>query len=66
MDRTPGPKYRSDTRRMTGWVRIELAKLETILDPVQLAQELRERELFPSVDQLHDPLGEPLDEPRWW
>ena len=51
---------------MTGWVRIELAKLETILDPVQLAQELRERELFPSVDQLHDPLGEPLDEPRWW
>jgi hypothetical protein len=40
--------------------------LEAILDPTKLAEELSARELFPELDKLHDPLGEPPPEQRWF
>jgi hypothetical protein len=51
--------------RMLEWARAELAALEAIVDPVQLAETLRERELFPKVDRLADPLGEPPPQLPW-
>ncbi len=51
--------------RMMGWARDRLSSLEAIIDPGKVATELRERKLFPEVDELHDPLGDP-PESRWW
>jgi len=51
---------------MVGWARDRLATLEAILDPGKLSEELRTRKLFPEPDELHDPLGEPPPEQRWW
>jgi hypothetical protein len=51
--------------RMVDWARSKLEALEQILDPVKLAHELQVRKLFPEVDELHDPLGDPPPQ-RWW
>jgi hypothetical protein len=51
--------------RMLEWARAELAELEAIVDPVQLAETLRERDLFPKVDRLADPLSEPPPQLPW-
>jgi hypothetical protein len=56
----------SDLGRMIGWARNQLEALEAILDPITLADELRERKLFPEIDELQDPLGEPPQERHWW
>jgi len=45
--------------RMLQWVYGELAALETMTQPSQLAELLRQQSLFPEVDGLADPLGDP-------
>ena len=55
-----------DLDRMLCWARDRLSVLDAILDPPKLASELRARKLFPEIDELHDPLGEPPAERRWW
>jgi hypothetical protein len=62
----PGAAADVDLSRMIGWARDRLATLEAVLDPLKLTEELRTRKLFPEIDELHDPLGEPPPEPRWW
>ena len=51
-----------DLNRMIGWARDRLVALESFLDQIKLADELRARKLFPEVDELDDPLGEPPPE----
>jgi len=55
-----------DLDRMLCWARDRLSAFEAVLDPSKLANELSTRKLFPEVDELHDPLGEPPPERRWW
>jgi hypothetical protein len=55
----------ADLERMMGWARYRLSSLEAIIDPRKVATELRDRKLFPEVDELDDPLGDP-PESRWW
>jgi hypothetical protein len=50
---------------MMGWAPDRLKSLESIIDPAKVAAELRERNLFPEVDELHVPPREP-PESRWW
>lgn len=57
---------RPDLTRMLDWARNQLASLDAIADPSKLTEDLRERKLFPEVDELHDPLGEPPPERPWW
>lgn len=45
--------------RMLRWASGELAALETVTEPGQLAELLRKQNLFPEVDGLSDPLGDP-------
>jgi hypothetical protein len=49
----------SEMQRMVDWVKAKLAGLEEFLDPSTLSQLLHTRNLFPEVDDLVDPLGEP-------
>jgi hypothetical protein len=51
--------------RMLRWARAQLAALEAVLDPIQLSEVLCARELFPQVDELDDPLGDPPPEQPW-
>lgn len=51
---------------MADWARAQLEALEAALDPVMLAAVLYARKLFPEVDELHDPLGEPPPERSRW
>lgn len=55
----------SDLERMVEWARSELTTLETKLDPNIVAVELSTRKLFPKIDELLDPLGEPPPV-RYW
>jgi hypothetical protein len=48
-----------EIQRMVDWVKAELAGLEEFLDPSKLSRLLHTRNLFPEVDDLVDPLGEP-------
>jgi hypothetical protein len=48
-----------EVQRMVDWVKAELAGLEEFLDPSKLSRLLHTRNLFPEVDDLVDPLGEP-------
>jgi hypothetical protein len=48
-----------DTVRLLHWAKEQLNTLETIIDPLRVAEELRSSKLFPSVDDLHDPFGDP-------
>lgn len=52
--------------RMMDWAREQLAALAAVLDPINLADDLRTQKLFPENDELHDPFGEPPPERRWW
>jgi hypothetical protein len=54
-----------DLCRMIEWARTELSALETSLKPSTFAEELSARKLFPEVDELVDPLGEPPAERQW-
>jgi hypothetical protein len=48
-----------ETQRMVTWVKAELVEIEEFLDPTKLSRLLQTRNLFPEVDDLADPLGEP-------
>jgi hypothetical protein len=48
-----------EIQRMVDWVKAELVELEEFLDPSKLSRLLHARNLFPEVDDLVDPLGEP-------
>lgn len=50
---------------MLEWARRQLAALEAVGDPVRLSKVLHERNLFPEVDELHDPHGEPPARQPW-
>lgn len=56
----------TDLGRMITWTRDQLATLEDSLDPIKLADDVRARKLFAEIDDLHDPLGDPPPERRWW
>lgn len=51
--------------RMYEWARQQLLELEAMADPARLAQIIVERDLFPEIDRLHDPLGEPPARQPW-
>lgn len=55
-----------DVVRMLDWVRAKLADLERSLTFGRLDEILRENELFPETDNLHDPLGDPPPRTGWW
>lgn len=55
-----------DLRRMIAWAHSELSALETSLEPSAFAEELNARKLFPEVDELIDPLGEPPPQRPWY
>lgn len=55
-----------DVVRMLDWVRAKLADLERSLTFGRLDEFLRENELFPETDNLHDPLGDPPPRTGWW
>jgi len=46
-------------RTMVEWAASQLNDLERILSPERISVTLQERELFPEVDPLNDPKGEP-------
>lgn len=50
---------------MLDWAKAELNGLEDDLRPEQLGDLLRERGLFPVIDTLADPLGEPPARRSW-
>jgi hypothetical protein len=54
-----------EIQRMLDWAKAELAGLEAFLDPLKLSQLLIARNLFPEVDELVDPLGEPPPRSQW-
>lgn len=55
-----------DVVRMLAWVRAKLANLQRSLTFSRLDEFLRENELFPATDDLHDPLGDPPPRTGWW
>lgn len=54
-----------ELRRMVEWAASQLDDLERILNPGRIAERLQERELFPEVDPLNDPKGEPPRHRIW-
>ena len=55
-----------DLDRMVDWARSQLSALEASLRPDNLVKELDAQKLFPEVDELVDPLGEPPPERHWY
>jgi hypothetical protein len=53
----------SDVGRLLAWTRAKLTNLENDIHPSSIADALRQSNLFPEHDGLHDPLGDPP--PRW-
>jgi hypothetical protein len=54
-----------DLRRMVGWATAQIKDLELFLSPERISATLQERDLFPEVDPLNDPLGEPPRHRIW-
>jgi hypothetical protein len=52
-------------QRMLEWARAQLGELEAFVGPVRLSATLLDRNLFPDVDELADPLGEPPPRQLW-
>jgi hypothetical protein len=52
-------------QRMVDWAKAELVGLEAFLDPLKLSQLLIARNLFPEIDELVEPLGEPPPRSQW-
>lgn len=52
--------------RMIDWTRKRLAALETVLDLRGLEAKLSAESLYPEIDELHDPLGEPPPKTGYW
>jgi 16S rRNA C967 or C1407 C5-methylase (RsmB/RsmF family) len=49
----------SEVQRMVEWAQARLSAIEEFLNPLALSRQLHTRNLFPEVDDLVDPLGEP-------
>jgi hypothetical protein len=56
----------SGLAQLINWTRQRLVRLETVIDPLHIDQDLKEKGLFPEIDELHDPDGDPPDEPYLW
>jgi hypothetical protein len=54
-----------EMQRLVDWARARLSGMEGFLDSLELSRLLHTRNLFPEVDDLVDPLGEPPP-PRPW
>jgi hypothetical protein len=52
--------------QLTNWARQRLANLETMIDSERIDQDLEDQGLFPEIDELHDPEGDPSEEPSRW
>jgi hypothetical protein len=55
----------SDLGRLLTWTRAELMNLENSIHPSSIADALRQSNLFPEHDELHDPLGDPPPRRPW-
>jgi hypothetical protein len=55
----------SDLGRFVSWTRAELLNLENSIRPSSIAEALRQSNLFPEHDELHDPLGDPPPRRPW-
>jgi hypothetical protein len=55
----------TDYARLVAWVKQRISNLEATLDTGHIDGDLAKK-LFPEVDDLADPLGEPPSEPRYW
>lgn len=60
-DMNPSPEL----QRMVAWVAVQIDDLERILSPERISETLKDRDLFPEVDSLSDPLGEPPGHHVW-
>ena len=56
----------TDYASLVAWVKQRISNLDDTLDPSHIDGDLRAKKLFPEVDDLGDPLGEPPSEPRYW
>jgi hypothetical protein len=54
-----------ELQRMLSWAQARLAELEAFLEAHQVTALIHERDLFPEIDQLNDPLREPLPRRIW-
>jgi hypothetical protein len=54
-----------ELRRIAGWVAAQLDDVERNLSPERIFETLQERDLFPEVDSLNDPPGEPTGHRIW-
>jgi hypothetical protein len=54
-----------EMKRMLDWAKAELSELTASLEVGQLCAVLRDRKLFPALDELADPLGEPSPRHPW-
>jgi hypothetical protein len=48
-----------EMQRLLDWAKANLSDMEQFLVPAELTQLLRAQNLFPQVDELVDPLGDP-------
>jgi hypothetical protein len=60
-----GGSVQPELRRMLQWAEVRLAELDQFIDPDRLTTMLLENDLFPEVDPLSDPLGEPPRDRAW-
>jgi hypothetical protein len=58
-----GQDSSTNLTRMNEWVRDRLATLQSALEPTGLEASLQKQQLFPDIDPLHDPEGEPPKDP---
>ena len=52
-------------QRLLDWAKANLSDMEQFLVPAQLTQLLHTQNLFPEVDELADPLGDPPPRRLW-
>jgi hypothetical protein len=60
------PDPASELGRMVQWASARLANLERLTTSEAAAVQLEGKALFPEVDELHDPLGDPPDNRYYW
>jgi hypothetical protein len=60
-----GDAVAGNVRRMATWIQARLTTLEESIAVDNVDRLLASRNLFPEVDDLIDPLGEPPEEPQY-
>ena len=55
----PSAVSTGDVERFAGWIQNHLADIEAKLTVTGLQSEIQSQQLFPEIDALEDPLGEP-------